>query len=397
MTFTGRHVVLGVSGGIACYKACTIARQLTEAGAEVDVVLTASAAEFVRPVTFEALTRRPVLTSLWERGRALAHIDLARGADIVILAPATANLLARLAQGIADDLLTMILLATEAPVLLAPAMNDRMFAHPATQANLTTLGERGWMLVGPTIGPLAEGPSDRPGRMVEPEEILVHAERLLRASGSKLSGKRVLVTAGPTREYLDPVRVLSNPSSGRMGYALAEAAFARGAVVTLISGPTTLDPPVGVTIERVATTSEMKLAVECRLQEMHLLLMAAAPADFKAREPGATKLPRVEGAVTITLEPTEDILKATAGRRREGLVAVGFALESQAGVDSAREKMRCKQLDLIVLNYAGDPEGGFETQSNRVTLISESGADKLGVLSKREVAERVLDRVEGML
>jgi len=218
MPFAGRHVVLGVSGGIACYKSCTLARRLTEAGAAVDVVLTAAAAEFVRPVTFEALTGRPVLTSLWERDRALAHIGLAREPDLVIVAPATANVLARAAMGLADDVLTALLLARTGPVLAAPAMNDAMYAHPATRANLKGLVARGWHLVGPDTGPLAEGPSDRPGRMSEPEAILAAAERLLEQR-APWQGKNVVVTAGPTREHLDPVRVVTNPSSGRMGYA----------------------------------------------------------------------------------------------------------------------------------------------------------------------------------
>src|SRR5437773_8511516 len=222
MSFAGRHVVLGVSGGIACYKSCTLARRLTEAGATVDVVLTASAAEFVRPLTFEALTGRPVLSSLWERGRALAHIGLAKTPDLVIVAPATAHVLARAAMGMADDLLTALLLARTGPILAAPAMNDAMYAHPATTANLKTLSQRGWHMVGPEIGALAEGPSERPGRMSEPETILAAAARLLGQDRTgKWAGKRVIVTAGATREHLDPVRVLTNPSSGRMGYALA--------------------------------------------------------------------------------------------------------------------------------------------------------------------------------
>src|SRR6266699_2677365 len=232
----------------ACYKSCILARRLTEAGATVDVALTAAAAEFVRPLTFEALTGRPVLTSLWERGRALAHIDLAKHPDLVILAPATASVLARAAMGMADDLLTTLLLArADRPVLAAPAMNDAMYANPATTANITALTARGWHFVGPEIGALAEGPSERPGRMSEPDVIFAAAERLLgQTTKSKWFGKHVVVTAGPTREHLDPVRVITNPSSGRMGYALAEAARERGADVVLVSGPTELTPPAGL-------------------------------------------------------------------------------------------------------------------------------------------------------
>ncbi len=221
-----RRVLVGVSGGIAIYKTCNVVRQLTEVGAAVDVVMTASATEFVRPVTFEALSKRPVLTSLWQRDQALAHIHLGQSSDLILLAPATANLLAKAAHGIADDLLTAILLANDAPVLAAPAMNDRMWANSATVRNVEELSARGWRFVGPAIGDLAEGPSSRPGRMAEPEEIVTNAVRLIRSATSALNGKRVLVTAGPTREKIDPVRVISNPSSGRMGYAIAEAAFA---------------------------------------------------------------------------------------------------------------------------------------------------------------------------
>ena len=242
MRLTGRRVVLGVSGGIASYKSCTLARRLTEEGADVAVVLTAAAGEFVRPVVFEALTGRPVLTSLWERGRALAHIGLAKDTDLVILAPATAQLLARAAQGMADDLLAALLLARTGPVLCAPAMNDAMYAHPASVANLKLLASRGWHFVGPDVGALAEGPSTQPGRMSEPEAILAAAARLLAPEGP-LKGKHVLITAGPTREHIDPVRVITNPSSGRTGYALAEAVSARGGEVVLVTGPTALPLP----------------------------------------------------------------------------------------------------------------------------------------------------------
>ena len=283
MSVPGRHVVLGVSGGIACYKSCTLARRLTEAGATVDVVLTAAAAEFVRPVTFEALTGRPVLTSLWDRGRALAHIDLAKHPDLVILAPATASVLARAAMGMADDLLTTLLLArADRPVLAAPAMNDAMYANPATTANIATLTTRGWHFVGPEIGALAEGPSERPGRMSEPEAIFAAAERLLgHSNSSKWSGKRVVVTAGPTREHLDPVRVITNPSSGRMGYALAEAARARGADVVLVSGPTELAPPAGLPTTHVETTEDMQRALQTLVPNADALIMSAAPADYR--------------------------------------------------------------------------------------------------------------------
>ncbi|MDH4132359.1 MAG: bifunctional phosphopantothenoylcysteine decarboxylase/phosphopantothenate--cysteine ligase CoaBC, partial [Gemmatimonadota bacterium] len=275
-----RHVVVGVSGGIACYKSCHLVRRLSEAGATVDVVMTEGAAEFVRPLTFEALSGRPVLTSLWQPGSALQHIRLAQRPDLLVVAPATAHLLARVAQGLGDDILTTLLLARTAPTLLAPAMNDEMYANPATQDNLRILGERGLAFVGPEAGALAEGPSERPGRMSEPEVILAHAARLLNR-GTALAGRRVVVTAGPTREPLDPVRVITNRSSGKMGYRLAEAAWERGAEVTLISGPTSLAAPHGVTIARVETTAEMEAAVRAALPGADVLIMAAAPADYR--------------------------------------------------------------------------------------------------------------------
>ncbi|MEE8192084.1 MAG: bifunctional phosphopantothenoylcysteine decarboxylase/phosphopantothenate--cysteine ligase CoaBC [Gemmatimonadales bacterium] len=397
MNLSGRRVVLGVSGGIAAYKVCTLARRLTEAGAAVDVVLTAAAAEFIRPLTFEALTKRPVATSLWERGRALAHIDLARDPDLIVVAPATAHLLARAAQGLADDLLTSLLLAATTPVLVVPGMNDEMFAHAATQQNLQTLRERGWTVVGPAIGPLAEGPSDRPGRMVEPEEILAHVERALRAPGSPLSGRNVLVTAGATREHLDPVRVITNPASGRQGYALAEAAFARGAEVTLVSGPSTLLTPTGVELVRVETTEQLLSAVERLLPQADVLVMAVAPADFRPTEPGAAKRPRSEGPLSVKLEPTPDVLERTLAKRRSGCVAVGFALEIGNGIERARQKLEAKQLDFIVLNRADEPGSGFEQETNRVTLVSPDDARELPMQPKREVAEQILDEVERRL
>ena len=397
MPFAGRHVVLGVSGGIACYKSCTLARRLTEAGATVDVVLTASAAEFVRPVTFEALTGRPVLTSLWERGRALAHISLAREPDLVIVAPATANVLARAAMGMADDFLTALLLARAGPTLVAPAMNDAMFANPANASNIQMLKDRGWQFIGPEIGALAEGPSERPGRMSEPEAIFAAADRLLGgATNGKWNGKRVVVTAGPTREHLDPVRVITNPSSGRMGYALAEAALARGASVVLVSGPTELPPPGGVETRRVETTEQMQRAVQAAMKNAAALFMAAAPADYKPKASGKVKRPRASGAMTLELEVTADILRSL--KRPPGCVMVGFALETGDGLARAREKLQDKALDFVVLNDALEPGAGFEVPTNRVTVLGKAGRRvDLPLLPKRDVAERILDVVEEAL
>ncbi|HYK83120.1 MAG TPA: bifunctional phosphopantothenoylcysteine decarboxylase/phosphopantothenate--cysteine ligase CoaBC [Gemmatimonadales bacterium] len=396
MALTGRHVVLGVSGGIACYKSCTLARRLTDAGAAVDVVLTRAAAEFVRPVTFEALTKRSVLTSLWEPDRALAHIGLARTPDLVILAPATAQILARAAMGLADDLLSTLLLARTGPVLVAPAMNEAMYAHPATRANVKVLAARGWHFVGPETGPLAEGASEQPGRMSEPETILVEAERLL-STRPPWGGRTVVVTAGPTREHLDPVRVLTNPSSGRMGYALAAAAYARGADVILVTGPTELPLPLGITAHRVTTTEELQRAVAALVKRADLLLMAAAPADYRPRERAAAKRPRATGRLTLELEATPDILGAL--RRPRRMVVVGFALETGGdGVAKATKKLQDKALDFVILNDALEPGAGFDVTTNRVTIIGKTGAPlEVPRLPKRDVAERILDAVEQAL
>lgn len=390
------RVVLGVSGGIACYKSCTLARRLTEANVTVDVVLTAAAAEFIRPVTFEALTGRPVLTSLWDPGRALAHIDLAKDPDLVIVAPATAHVLARAAMGMADDVLTALLLARGSrPVLAAPAMNDDMYAHPATTANIRILSERGWQFIGPDVGALAEGPSERPGRMSEPEAIFAAAQRLLQKK-SKWTGKKVIVTAGPTREHLDPVRVITNPSSGRMGYALAEAARARGAEVVLVSGPTELTPPTGMPMKRVETTEDMQRALDSLIPNADALIMSAAPADYRPTDQAKTKRARADGPLSLTLEATPDILGSL--KRRKGTLVVGFALETGNGLAKARTKMQNKALDFVILNDATEPGAGFEVTTNRVTILGRNGTHvDLPVLPKRDVAERILDVVEEAL
>lgn len=392
--WAGRHVVVGVSGGIASYKSCHLVRRLTEAGARVDVVLTPSAAEFVRPLTFEALSGRPVLTSLWERDRALAHIRLGQDADVLIVAPATAHFLARVAQGLADELLTSILLATTRPVLLAPAMNDQMYAAEPTRKNLALLRERGFAFVGPEVGALAEGHSDRPGRMSEPETILHHATRLLRGNGP-LRGKRVVVTAGATREGLDPVRVITNPSSGKMGFALAQAAWYRGAEVRLITGPSAEPAPAGVTIERIVSTTELAVAVGAALPDADVLIMAAAPADYRSAAPFDAKRPRTDGRLLVELEPTEDILHSTRSRRKPGSIMVGFALETGNSEEKGREKLLRKALDLIVINNAKEPGAGFEVDTNRVTILDRDGGRcEVPLASKAMVAEQILDQVE---
>jgi len=389
----GRHIVLGVSGGIASYKSCIIARRLVELGATVWPVLTRNAARFVAPATFEGLTGQTTLSSLWTPGTALDHVRLPARADLMIVAPATANLLARAAQGMADDLLSAMLLAADCPVLMAPAMNDQMYSHPATQANLATLSSRGVLLVGPASGPLAEGPSDRPGRMVEPDSVVAHARRLL-GPGS-LKGLKVVVTAGPTREPIDPIRFVSNRSSGKMGYRVAEAAWYRGAEVHLISGPSTVPPPEGATVEPVETTAQMGQAVARALPGADVLVMAAAPADFRPAQSLAAKRPRSEGDLSLAMVATDDILQATSSLRPSGATIVGFALETGDALIKGRDKLARKQLDLIVVNDALEEGAGFEVDTNRVTILDRRGGEaRLPLASKSQVADSILDAIE---
>ena len=338
-----------------------------------------------------------MLTSLWEPGRALAHIELAKTPDAIVVAPATAHVIARAALGLADDSLTTLLVAAAAPIVIAPGMNDEMYAHPATRQNLSTLRERGWTVVGPDTGPLAEGPTDRPGRMSEPETILAHVERVIQSHDSRLRGRRVLVTAGATREPLDAVRVLTNPSSGKMGFHVAARAFARGADVTLVTGPVTLPTPAGVEVSRVTTTDDMRRAVSQHLPQADVLIMAAAPADYRLTSPADGKPPKGREVRQIALEPTEDVLTSTVAQRRPNAVTVGFALETGDGEARARAKLDEKQLDLIVLNRADEVGSGFEVDTNRVTLIGPDQIERLEILTKAEVAERILDAVERRL
>jgi phosphopantothenoylcysteine decarboxylase/phosphopantothenate--cysteine ligase len=396
--FAGRRVVLGVTGGIAAYKAVAVARELALAGAEVDTVLTRGALEFVRPLSFSALTGRPAHVDLWDPAEPLLHIRLARDADAVVVAPATANFLARAAMGMADDLLASVLLATEAPVVLCPAMNDRMYAHPQTQANLRRLAEIGYRVAGPGVGPLAWGEGEGPGRLIEPHEIMAHAGRALEPAGP-LAGRRVVVTAGPTREAIDPVRYVGNRSSGRMGYEIAAAAWRRGADVVLVSGPSPLAPPPGVRMVRIETAEQMRSAVHDALPDADALVMAAAVADFRPADPAGEKIKKEAGEVpTIRLERTADVLGATRGVRPPGCVVVGFALETRDVLENGRRKLQGKGLDLLVANDATEPGAGFEVETNRVTILAKDGADEhLPLLSKAEVADRILDRVEALL
>lgn len=396
--FAQRRVLLGVTGGIACYKSVSLARALTQAGAEVDVVETQSATQFVGPVTFEAVTGRPVSTHLIAAGHALDHIKLARSAHAIVVAPATADFLARAAIGRADDLLTAILLAADAPVLLAPAMNDRMWSHPQTTRNVAHLRELGYRVLDPETGPLAVGEGSGPGRMPEPETILAHIGRLLDADGV-LRGRRVVVTAGSTREPIDPVRFISNRSSGKMGVAIAAAAWRRGADVTLIAGPLTIAPPVGVTVADVETTAEMRDAVAAHLRDADVLIMAAAPADFRPASVAEQKIKKNAAPSALALEPTDDILLATQDLRTPSAIMVGFALETEAAVAGGRDKLRRKSLDLVVVNDATEPGAGFAVDTNRVTFVFGNGTpdEALPLLAKSDVADAILDRVEGLL
>ena len=397
--FANRRVLLGVAGGIASYKTAWLARLLTKAGAEVDVVMTRAATEFVGTVTFEALTGRRVHTGLFDPGGALDHIHLARAAHAVVVAPATADLMARAATGQADDLLTASLLATDAPVLLVPAMNDRMWAHAQTQANAARLRQLGYRLLDPDDGMLAAGEGSGPGRMPEPETIFAYVGRLLEEPDSLLVGRRVLVTAGPTREAIDPVRFLSNHSSGRMGTAVAAAAWRRGAEVTLVAGPLGVAVPVGVRHLHVESTAEMQSAVERELSRSDVLVMAAAPADYRPVDVSASKLKKTGDSRSIALAENPDILASTRSVRRPDAIVVGFALETDDVIANARRKLDAKALDLIVLNDAKEPGAGFTVDTNRVTILTR-GTDtpeRLPLLTKHEVADAILDRIETIL
>lgn len=395
--FAGCRVVLGVTGGIASYKSAWLARLLTKAGAEVDVVLTSAAQEFIGRITFEALTGRPVYTGLFDDGRALDHIKLARAAAALIVAPATADFMARAATGQAGDLLAAVLLATQAPVLFVPAMNDAMWAHRQTVANVTHLQSLGYRVLPPDEGMLAAGEGTGPGRMPEPETIFAHVGKLLEQR-SALGGRRVVVTAGPTREPVDPVRFLSNRSSGKMGVAIAAAAWRRGAEVMLVAGPISVPTPIGVSVVHVETTEEMAAAVERELATADVLIMAAAPADFRAAAPAPSKIKKKAAPKLLELAPAPDILASTRSARRNGAVIVGFALETENAVEGGREKLSAKDLDLVVVNNAREAGAGFGVDTNRVTFVRrDRPEEELPLMSKDAVADEILDRVEALL
>lgn len=394
--FDGRTIVLGVTGGIASYKSAWLARLLTKAGAQVDVALTRSAAEFISGLTFEALTGRPAHSGLFDPGRALDHIKLAKSAHAIVVAPATADFMARAATGQASDLLTAVLLATKAPVLLVPAMNDHMWSHPQTRTNVAHLRKIGYAILEPDAGSLAAGEGEGPGRMPEPETIFAHIGRLLNSrEKTTLAGQRIVVTAGPTREAIDPVRFISNHSSGKMGIALAASAWSRGADVDLVAGPLSVSLPSGPTIHAVETTADMARAVGKLVAKADVLIMAAAPADYRPSKVATSKIKKGKGAPRLDLEETTDILRATIGKRKKGAIIVGFALETDDVLENGKAKLRDKSLDLIVVNDAKEAGAGFGVDTNRVTLIGRDGkAEALPLLSKIDVADAILDRVE---
>ena len=392
-------IALGITGGIGAYKAVEVARGLQKRGHEVVAVMTRSAAEFVGPVTFEAITRRPVITDQFARGlnADIEHIAIAATIDLLLIAPATANVIGKLANGIADDFLSTLYTATRAPVLIAPAMNSQMFAHPAVARNLETLAARGVRFIDPGEGYLACGWIGK-GRLAEPEVIVAAAERVLRPEGP-LRGQRVLVTAGPTFEDFDPVRFIGNRSSGRMGYAVAAEAQRRGAEVTLVSGPASLEPPPVKEVVRVRTAAQMHEAVLGRAAAMDVIVMAAAVADY-APERAPQKMAKGSGPLTLMLHRTPDIL-ADLGRQRlaagKGPLLVGFAAETEDVVARAREKRERKHADLIVANDVARTDAGFEVDTNAVTIVGPDGAEPLPLQSKARVAAEILDRVERLL
>ena len=392
------NVVLGIGGGIAAYKSAELARQLQERGMTVQVVMTAAACEFVQPLTFAALTGRKVITSLFgSRGgdealsSAVEHISVARDNDILVVAPATADLIAKFAAGLADDFLSTLYLAFTGPVVIAPAMNTNMWNHPATRANVATLRQRGHHIVEPEEGLLACGTSGV-GRLAEVERIAV-AVAAVAAPRQDLDSEVVLITAGPTQEPLDPVRFISNRSSGKMGYALAEAARDRGARVVLVSGPVNLASPQGVEVIRVETAREMRQAVLDRLPEATVIVKSAAVADYHVSHVPAQKMKKTAARVSIELDPTPDIL-AEVGQKKGDRLLIGFAAETENLVAEARRKLESKNCDMVAGNLVGRGDTGFQSDLNEVTLVLRTGeVINLPKASKREVADRIFDQV----
>lgn len=393
-------IALGVTGGVGAYKAVEVARGLQKHGHDVVAIMTASATQFVGPLTFEAITRRRVITGQFDAGAnaEIEHIQLASSVDLLLVAPATANVIAKLAHGIADDFLTTLYTATRAPLLLAPAMNSQMFSHAAVQANMATLVARGVHFVEPGEGYLACGWIGK-GRLAEPEAIVAAAETILRPDRS-LAGKRLLVTAGPTYEDLDPVRYLGNRSSGRMGFAVADEAVRRGATVTLVSGPTPVAPPAGCEVVKVRSARQMHEAVMTRAQDADVVVMAAAVADYMPVVRADQKVTKGDGDLQIQLTRTPDILSELGARRLaagRGPLLVGFAAETEQVVERARRKRERKHVDLIVANDVSRADAGFDVDTNAVTLVTAADAVEVPLQSKSRVAAAILDRIASLL
>jgi len=392
-------IALGVSGGIACYKAAEILRRLQDRGFDVAVVMTKGAAQFVTPLTFRALSGNKVYMDIFEGASAGAdassaydHIFLAQGIDLFLVAPATADCIAKMATGIAEDFLTTFHLAVQSPIVVAPAMNTRMWEHPSVQANLRILQGRGVHIIQPETGRMACN-TYGPGRLAPVDEIVEYTAGLL-ARAHDLKGRRLLVTAGPTVEDLDPVRFLSNRSSGKMGFAIARAARTRGAEVTLISGPTDLEFP-GVI--RIRSTEQMRQAVAEHFEKADVVIKAAAPLDFRPKTVATQKIKKAKADSTIDLEPTPDILQEL-GARKNGKVLVGFAAETEDLAKNARVKLKAKNLDLIVVNPVGGPDSGFDSDTNRASIIDAAGSvQEIPLTSKAEMADAILDRVAALL
>jgi phosphopantothenoylcysteine decarboxylase/phosphopantothenate--cysteine ligase len=394
MQIANKKIILGVTGSIAAYKAVLLLRRLKELGADVTVVMTSSARRFVTPLTFQVLSKQPVLTDLFEPGKEILHLTLAEAADLVLIAPATADLIARASHGMADDLLTALLLATTAPVILAPAMDGGMWEHPLVRENVARLRETGVRIVEPDTGPLASG-KEGVGRLAAEERILETVFACL-VRDRDLAKEIVLVTAGPTQEPIDPIRFLSNRSSGKMGYAVAQAARDRGARVILVSGPTALPKPSGIETIEVRTSEEMARAVEKFFPDATVIIMAAAVADFRPQEVSAQKRKKDGMPQSIQLERTPDILAELAGKKGDRLV-IGFAAETHDLIGQAKAKLQKKNLDLIVANDVTIEGAGFEVDTNIVTLLDRSGRIvNLPKLPKREVAQKILDHAVEM-
>ena len=396
---SNKHILLGVTGSIAGYKAADLASKLAQAGAQVDVILTGAGEKFVTPLTFQSVTGRRAYTDkdLWGNEAHVLHVSFGRTADLLIIAPCTADTLAKLANGIADNLLTVTALAAQCPLVLAPAMDGGMFDHPATQANLDKLKERGAVIVGPAEGHLASGLKG-PGRMSEPVEILGRVRIVLGKNG-KLAGKRIVVTAGGTQEALDPVRVITNHSSGKQGYAVAQAALDAGADLRLITAPTALTPPVGARLVKVNSAQEMLEAVLA--ESADALIMAAAAADFTPKTTAKDKMKKRDGIPQVELTATPDILGTVASQSAEKKrfqVVVGFAAESQNLLANAAEKLRSKKMDMIVANDISSTDAGFAVDTNRVTFLFANGTQEiLPLMSKTEVAEKIVEHISRLL